>query len=153
MWTWAAYTGVDKASTTSASARRAKSAIDHPAIGAARRSIPHPRAVLGMGGWGHARRVGGWSGGDGESGERGAPADHEGPRDADVVLRRRPRPGDRPLAAVPDAAGWVGGEPDVLFVPAAHLDRLKPTYLDGPPDLTVEIVSPESAGPDRGDKF
>ncbi len=46
-----------------------------------------------------------------------------------------------------------GREPDVLFVATAHLDRLKPTYLDGPADLVAEVVSPESIGRDRGDKF
>jgi Uma2 family endonuclease len=46
-----------------------------------------------------------------------------------------------------------GREPDLLFVAVDHLDRLKETYLDGPADLVVEIVSPESAGRDRGDKF
>lgn len=44
-------------------------------------------------------------------------------------------------------------EPDLLFVAAAHLDRLTPTYLDGPADLVIEVVSPESIGRDRGDKF
>jgi Uma2 family endonuclease len=46
-----------------------------------------------------------------------------------------------------------GREPDLLFVATEHLDRLKETYLDGPADLVVEIVSPESAGRDRGEKF
>ena len=46
-----------------------------------------------------------------------------------------------------------GREPDLLFVAVDHLDRLKETCLDGPADLVVEIVSPESAGRDRGDKF
>jgi Uma2 family endonuclease len=46
-----------------------------------------------------------------------------------------------------------GREPDLLFVASEHLARLKDTYLDGPADLAVEIVSPESAGRDRGDKF
>jgi Uma2 family endonuclease len=46
-----------------------------------------------------------------------------------------------------------GREPDLLFVGVDHLDRLKESYLDGPADLVVEIVSPESAGCDRGDKF
>ena len=46
-----------------------------------------------------------------------------------------------------------GREPDLLFVAREHLDRLKETYLDGPADLAVEIVSPESAGRDRGEKF
>lgn len=46
--------------------------------------------------------------------------------------------------------GW---EPDLLFVASERLDRLKETCLDGPANLAVEIVSPESAGRDRGDKF
>ena len=46
-----------------------------------------------------------------------------------------------------------GREPDVLFVSKAHLDRLKDTYLDGPADLVVEIISRESVGRDRGEKY
>ena len=46
-----------------------------------------------------------------------------------------------------------GREPDLIFVAAAHRDRLKETYLDGPADLVVEIVSPESRLRDRGEKF
>lgn len=46
-----------------------------------------------------------------------------------------------------------GREPDLIFIANAHLDRLKTTYLDGPADLVVEIISPESAGRDRGEKF
>jgi Uma2 family endonuclease len=46
-----------------------------------------------------------------------------------------------------------GREPDLLFVTKEHLGRLRETYLDGPADLVVEIVSPESAGRDRGEKF
>jgi Uma2 family endonuclease len=46
-----------------------------------------------------------------------------------------------------------GREPDLLFVARAHLDRLKEAYLDGPADLVVEIVSPESRARDRGEKF
>ncbi|HEY7357972.1 MAG TPA: Uma2 family endonuclease [Ktedonobacterales bacterium] len=49
--------------------------------------------------------------------------------------------------------GRSGREPDLLFVARAHLERFKQTYLDGPADLVVEVVSPESAGRDRGDKF
>ncbi len=47
----------------------------------------------------------------------------------------------------------AGREPDLLFVAQEHLDRLRKTYLDGPADLAVEIVSPESMGRDRGEKF
>jgi Uma2 family endonuclease len=46
-----------------------------------------------------------------------------------------------------------GREPDLIFINRAHRDRLKNTYVDGPADLVVEILSPESAGRDRGDKF
>lgn len=46
-----------------------------------------------------------------------------------------------------------GREPDLLFVHNDHLERLKNTYLEGPADLVIEIVSPESVGRDRGDKF
>jgi len=46
-----------------------------------------------------------------------------------------------------------GRDPDLLFVANEHLGRLEETYLDGPADLVVEIVSPESVGRDRGEKF
>lgn len=46
-----------------------------------------------------------------------------------------------------------GREPDLLFVASAHLDRLQETHLEGPADLVVEIVSPESLARDRGTKF
>lgn len=46
-----------------------------------------------------------------------------------------------------------GREPDVLFVSSAHLDQLKKTYLEGPADLVIEVISPESVGRDRGEKF
>lgn len=46
-----------------------------------------------------------------------------------------------------------GREPDVLFVARAHEERIRPTHLDGPADLVVEVVSPESRTRDRGEKF
>ncbi|MEA3340129.1 MAG: Uma2 family endonuclease [Chloroflexota bacterium] len=46
-----------------------------------------------------------------------------------------------------------GREPDLLFVASGHLARLKETYLDGPADLVIEIISPESVARDRGTKF
>lgn len=49
--------------------------------------------------------------------------------------------------------GSSGREPDVLYVASEHLSRFKQTYLDGPADLVVEIVSPESATRDREQKF
>ena len=44
-------------------------------------------------------------------------------------------------------------EPDLLFVLSDNLNRLQETYLDGPADLVIEIISPESIGRDRGEKF
>ncbi len=49
--------------------------------------------------------------------------------------------------------GESGREPDVLFVAREHQDRIKKTFLDGPADLVIEVISPESAGRDRGDKY
>lgn len=43
--------------------------------------------------------------------------------------------------------------PDLLFVAADRRDLLKPTYLDGPPDLLIEIVSPDSQSRDRREKY
>jgi Uma2 family endonuclease len=50
-------------------------------------------------------------------------------------------------------ASEMGRAPDVMFVSSEHLDRIRPTHLEGPADLAVEIVSPESRIRDRGDKF
>ncbi len=49
--------------------------------------------------------------------------------------------------------GVSGREPDLAFVASAHLGRLRETYLDGPADLVVEVVSEESIGRDRGEKY
>lgn len=46
-----------------------------------------------------------------------------------------------------------GREPDIIFVGNANLSRLTSTYLDGPGDLVVEVVSPESQDRDRVEKF
>jgi Uma2 family endonuclease len=46
-----------------------------------------------------------------------------------------------------------GREPDVMFVTKEHLSRLTETYLNGPADMVVEVISPESIGRDRGVKF
>jgi Uma2 family endonuclease len=46
-----------------------------------------------------------------------------------------------------------GREPDLIFIAREHLDRLKDTYLDGPADLVVEIISRDSRARDRGEKF
>lgn len=44
-----------------------------------------------------------------------------------------------------------GREPDVMVV--AHTPRLHHTYLEGPPDIAVEVISPESEQRDRITKF
>jgi Uma2 family endonuclease len=46
-----------------------------------------------------------------------------------------------------------GREPDLLFISKENLKNLKRNYLDGPADVVVEIVSPDSQARDRGDKF
>jgi Uma2 family endonuclease len=48
---------------------------------------------------------------------------------------------------------YAGREPDLLFVSREHLGRFTDQYLDGPADLVVEVISPNSRGRDRGDKF
>jgi Uma2 family endonuclease len=46
-----------------------------------------------------------------------------------------------------------GREPDLLFVQRQRVHLIGKTYLDGAADLVVEIVSSESIGRDRGEKF
>jgi Uma2 family endonuclease len=43
--------------------------------------------------------------------------------------------------------------PDVLFVSTARESQLRHTYIDGPADMAVEVVSPESVDRDRTEKF
>ncbi|MER3473794.1 MAG: hypothetical protein C4335_07115 [Armatimonadota bacterium] len=50
-------------------------------------------------------------------------------------------------------ADLPGRSPGLLFVSQQHLHRLQPTYLDGPADLVVEIISPDSEARDRVHKF
>jgi Uma2 family endonuclease len=44
-------------------------------------------------------------------------------------------------------------EPDVLYASPEKADRFQRLYLDGPADLIVEVVSPESRTRDRREKF
>src|SRR5436190_20309484 len=44
-----------------------------------------------------------------------------------------------------------GRSPDIFFVAKDNLRRLKKHYLDGPADVVVEIISPESRARDRGE--
>lgn len=46
-----------------------------------------------------------------------------------------------------------GREPDILYVSKEKLPLLKETYMDGAPDLIVEVASPESLARDRGEKY
>jgi Uma2 family endonuclease len=45
-----------------------------------------------------------------------------------------------------------GPEPDVAYLLPEHCDRIRKTYIDGPPDHAVEIVSPSSVERDYEDK-
>jgi Uma2 family endonuclease len=44
-------------------------------------------------------------------------------------------------------------EPDIFFVRKENLDQVHGSYVEGAVDLVVEIISPESRGRDRGDKY
>jgi Uma2 family endonuclease len=44
-------------------------------------------------------------------------------------------------------------EPDILVVFNEHSERITPKYLDGPADIVVEVVSPESDARDHGTKL
>jgi Uma2 family endonuclease len=44
-------------------------------------------------------------------------------------------------------------EPDVLFVATDHLDRSGRLWIEGPADLVFEVISDDSTGRDRGNKF
>jgi len=85
-----------------------------------------------------------------------APSKHQDLLDF-LVSVLRPFVEQRELGKVLSAPFQVklehGREPDLIFVAQEHLDRLHETYLDGPADLVIEIVSPESAARDRGAKF
>jgi Uma2 family endonuclease len=54
------------------------------------------------------------------------------------------------MRATPDGPAR---EPDILFVALDHLDRLTEQRLAGPADLVVEVISTESVGRDRAEKF
>jgi Uma2 family endonuclease len=46
-----------------------------------------------------------------------------------------------------------GRSPDVFFVAKRNAKRIKRTYLQGPADMVVEVISPDSRGLDRGHKY
>ena len=43
--------------------------------------------------------------------------------------------------------------PDLLFVAKERAELLRPNYLDGAPDLILEIISPDSQSRDRREKY
>jgi Uma2 family endonuclease len=49
--------------------------------------------------------------------------------------------------------GGVVREPDVMLVARKHEDRITARCLEGPADLVVEVISPESRARGRGEKF
>ena len=57
-------------------------------------------------------------------------------------------------APVQMKTGEIAREPDVMVLLPAHADLIKPrSHVAGPADLVVEIISPDSRGRDRGEKF
>jgi Uma2 family endonuclease len=46
-----------------------------------------------------------------------------------------------------------GREPDAIFIARNRLDKLQNAYLDGPADMAIEILSPDSQTRDRVGKF
>ena len=46
-----------------------------------------------------------------------------------------------------------GRAPDVFFVKKMDLSRLRTLYFDGPADLVIEVISPDSRALDRDKKF
>lgn len=44
-------------------------------------------------------------------------------------------------------------EPDLQIILNENPHKLMPTFMDGPADICIEVVSPESDGRDYGDKF
>jgi Uma2 family endonuclease len=46
-----------------------------------------------------------------------------------------------------------GREPDLLFIAKPHLGQVLQNYIDGPADIVVEVISPESRERDRIEKY
>jgi Uma2 family endonuclease len=51
------------------------------------------------------------------------------------------------------APNLPGRAPDLMFILEHNRSRLKRTYLEGPADLVIEVLSPGNQGVDRGDKY
>ncbi len=50
-------------------------------------------------------------------------------------------------------SAYQGPEPDILFISRNRLGIMADRYVDGPPDLCVEVISRSSRKRDRGRKF
>jgi Uma2 family endonuclease len=61
--------------------------------------------------------------------------------------------GEIELAPFQVRLGRSSREPDVIFVAKNNVGRFKRTYLDGAPDLVIEILSPSTRHIDRGEKY
>jgi Uma2 family endonuclease len=46
-----------------------------------------------------------------------------------------------------------GREPDLFYINKENSHIIRPTFIDGAPDLAIEIVSPESVVRDTEDRF
>jgi Uma2 family endonuclease len=47
----------------------------------------------------------------------------------------------------------ISREPDIQIILEANYSHLQPTYMDGPADICIEVVSLESVKRDHGEKF
>ena len=47
----------------------------------------------------------------------------------------------------------IAREPDIQIILEANYSRLQPTYMDGPAQICIEVVSLESVRRDHGEKF
>ena len=98
--------------------------------------------------------MGGWLGGADEPDQRTARRARpvswllNGADDRDQPDRQSPRRS----VSDEDGAGPAGARPDLVFVANAHLDRLHGTFLEGPADIAVEVISPGSVYRDREEK-
>lgn len=73
--------------------------------------------------------------------------------DAFVRSQRRGEVFTAPIDVIlPDNLG-APVQPDVLFLAPAHLDRVKERWIQGVPDLVVEVLSPSNWVDDRRVKF
>lgn len=71
------------------------------------------------------------------------------------VVRRYPQIRRGVRGTLPNGVGSrsAGRSPDLPLVRRGNLGRLRDADLDGPADLGVEIISPESRVRDRGEQF